>query len=131
MQALTGMVMKPRGQFKKGKKWLNVQQRVVPVVEKLIQSYREIFEDEFKRAKEDAGERLEGRETRTQKERQLKASAWYYVTYAEDRRPDRSTRKRRRQRKEWPLLLSFAWIPFDVLCDIKRQISSPKHSERQ
>eukprot|EP01088_Endostelium_zonatum_P015771 TRINITY_DN3_c16_g1_i1.p1 TRINITY_DN3_c16_g1~~TRINITY_DN3_c16_g1_i1.p1 ORF type:complete len:1150 (+),score=229.80 TRINITY_DN3_c16_g1_i1:131-3580(+) len=91
MEMVSGCSMKEKGRYKKGK-WREIMKELGVLMEEV----RDRYWEEFKRGVGSSEE-----------ERRKKASAWYYTAYADEVHHDDMTK-------------SFGWIPYKVLCNIKK-----------
>jgi len=116
--------MKLLGRFR-GKKWFDLRSQLVPRVEKLHSKYRKIFEEEFSewRKQQGEGDSTPDRE-KEDEQRMQKAAAWYFVTYDNASESEDVKRKKKKKKKGDVLLLSFAWVKYDLLCQIKKKARS-------
>lgn len=104
-EAVTGAILRVSRKLRRNR-LADIRLQIRREVNELVKSYRVAFEQEFSRDDGIPSTRLRV------------ASAWYCATYSPYLRPelDRSSGRRRGQKP----LLSFPWILYDCLCEIKK-----------
>ena len=114
-EALTGDVLRVSRKLRRNH-LADIRLQIRREVNELLKSYRVAFDQE---SLQDLG---------TSSPRLRMASAWYCVTYSPQLRPELA--KSHRRRRELKPFLSFPWILYNYLCEIKKNSVSAGHFRR-